>query len=584
MFAILKRFRPYLMLLRPYLPQAIMSVVCGLLAGAATGLGFPMLMYKVLPQFFRGHDLQAPELSTARLIFLCSLFFWTSLIRGGSGFAQQYFTGFCGQKILERIRVQIFDKLQSLHLAFFHQRPPGDLISRAMTDTIVLQMSTIEIAIDGIRQPFTLVSAVIALIVLCIRSHDAVFILIFFLAVPAIALPLRALARRLRKKAGALQNQLGGLTQNLSQNLAATKEIRTFCLEQREHDRFEAAVRQTSRGFLKVVKYNLFVSPVIEAIASLGIGLALAYAYKAFIPWETILALGTAFYACYDPVKRLGMLNSKMQQGIAALDRIESLLNEPVAILDPEKPVDLGRLDGRIVFENVCFAYQQEDVLHDVNLKLAAHETYAIVGPSGAGKTTFVSLLPRFYDPTAGRVLIDGHDLRTMRLADLRRNIALVSQDPVLFNDTVYQNILVGKLNATREEVLAAAKKAYAHEFIEGLEGGYEAMVGTQGAGLSGGQKQRIAIARAFLKDAPILILDEATSALDAQSERMIQLALAELMTGRTVLIIAHRFSSIRHAKHILVFERGRVVERGSHEELAQRGGVYTDLYSAQGT
>jgi ATP-binding cassette, subfamily B, bacterial MsbA len=577
MTSVLHRFRPYLSYLRPHWRQVGYALGCGLITGLATGLGFPFLLKYVLPAFFQAHNL-----STSELVFLASLPFWVALVRGTSGFGQQYYTGYCGQKILERLRVRIFDHLQRLQLSFFHNRPAGDLISRAMTDTVVLQMSLIEFALNGVRQPFTLIGAVASLTWLCVQKKSLAFLMIFIVVVPLVALPIRFLGRRLRKKANIFQQQMGILTQRLSQSLAATKEIRSFCLEDRELARFDQAAVETSRSFLKVVKYNVFVSPVIEVIATIGIGLALVYAYHVNISWNDVVVLGGTFYICYDPIKRIGDLNSRVQQGLAALDRIEALLREPITINDPEKPVEIGRLRGLIEFRGVTFGYVNENVLHDVNLTIAAGETYAIVGASGAGKTTFVSLLPRFFDVTEGAILIDGHDVRSLRLCDLRRNIAVVPQDPVLFNDTVYNNILVGRINATRDEVVAAAQKAHAHEFIAELPRGYDTAVGDGGAGLSGGQKQRLAIARAFLKDAPILIFDEATSSLDSLSERAIQLALEDLMAGRTVLIVAHRRSSFKHVRHILVFERGRVVEHGSHEELAQLGGVYADLYDPQ--
>jgi subfamily B ATP-binding cassette protein MsbA len=575
-----KRLFPYLKFLRPHKLQIFLAIFCGLVAGLATGVGIPLLFKVIFPPVFGSTD---HDLSNGALFFLCSLPFLLFAVRGVAGFGQQYFTGFCGQKILERLRVMIFDKLQHLQLAYFHNHPPGDLISRAMADSTSLQASLMEFAVNGVRQPFTLIGAICVIVAMCLRSHHLAFLAIFILLIPAVAIPIRRLGRRLRGKAGLLQRDIGALTQRLSQNLAGTKEIRSFCLEDTELARFDQAARETSRSFLKVTKYFIIVSPVIEVIAALGIGAALFYAYKTRIPWQDVVTLGVTFYLCYDPVKRLGDLNSKIQQGLAALDRIEALLGEPVTINDPPNPITVGRLLGRIVFENVAFAYADETVLHDVSLTLEPGETYAIVGPSGAGKTTFVNLLPRFFDATSGRLTIDGHDVRDCRLADLRRNIGFVSQDPVIFSDTVFQNIVIGKIGASRDEVIAAARKAHAHEFIQELEKGYDTVLGTSGSGLSGGQKQRVAIARAFLKDAPILILDEATSALDSQSERMIQLALEELMAGRTVLIVAHRFSSIKHARHILVFERGEIVEQGSHEELSRRGGVYAGLYDAQG-
>ncbi len=575
----MKRLVPYLRFLRPHGLQVFLAIFCGLTAAVATGVCLPLLFKGVMPIVFStDHNLTESE-----LLLICALPFLVFAVRGVAGFGQQYFTGFCGQKILERLRVMIFDKLQHLQLAYFHTHPPGDLISRAMADSTSLQATLMEFAVNGVRQPFTLVGALSVIVVLCYHSHHTAFLAIFILAVPAVTIPIRKLGRRLRGKAGNLQRDVGALTQRLTQNLAGTKEIRSFCLEDVELARFDQAARDSSRSFLKVAKYFIIVSPVIESVAAVGIGAALFYAYKTSIPWQDVVTLGVTFYLCYDPIKRLGDLNSKMQQGLAALDRIEALLHEPVTITDPPSPIAVSRLQGRIVFDNVSFAYGDESVLRDVNLALKPGETYAIVGPSGAGKTTFVSLLPRFYDVTAGAVSIDGHDVRHLRLADLRKNIALVSQEPVMFSDTVLHNILIGKVGASRDEVVAAAKKAHAHEFIEGLEKGYDTVLGTGGSGLSGGQKQRIAIARAFLKDAPILILDEATSALDTQSERMIQLALEDLMAGRTVLIVAHRFSSIKHAGHILVFERGVVVEQGSHDELSRLGGVYARLYDAQG-
>jgi subfamily B ATP-binding cassette protein MsbA len=286
---------------------------------------------------------------------------------------------------------------------------------------------------------------------------------------------------------------------------------------------------------------------------------------------------------CYDPVKKLGAINNELQRGSAALARLEEVFNEPITIADPAQPVSISRLRGDLAFERVSFSYKSDlPVLRDVTVEIPAGTVCALVGPSGAGKSTFANLVPRFYEAATGKVTIDGIEIRAMRPADLRRNIAIVSQEPILFNDTILANLLLGRESATRAEVEQAARDAFAHDFILAQPNGYDTIVGERGSQLSGGQKQRIALARAFLRNAPILILDEATSALDSESEAMIQLALKKLVVGKTVLIIAHRFSTIRDATKILVFDRGEVVASGSHAELYAGNGLYKSLYDQQ--
>jgi subfamily B ATP-binding cassette protein MsbA len=331
------------------------------------------------------------------------------------------------------------------------------------------------------------------------------------------------------------------------------------------------------------VKYSQVLSPTIEVIASLGIATSLYYAYYSGLSLAEFTAILTALFVCYEPIKKLGALHAQFTRGAASLTRIEEVLHEPVIITDPAEPAAVGRLRGDLRFEGVSFGYNpDEPVLRHVSIAIPAGTVCALVGPSGAGKTTFINLVPRFYEVGAGRVTLDGLDLRAMRVADLRRNIAIVSQDPVLFNDTIYYNLRLGRPGASRAEVEAAARAAFAHDFILQLPQGYDTVVGERGALLSGGQKQRVAIARAFLRNAPVLILDEATSALDSQSEQFIQEALRELVRGKTVLIIAHRFSTIRDASMILVFDRGEIVAQGAHPELYAVNPLYRSLYDRQ--
>ena len=348
-------------------------------------------------------------------------------------------------------------------------------------------------------------------------------------------------------------------------------------------DRFRQTTHALFTAQLKIVKYAQALNPTIEVISAFGIALTLVFAYKTGVQWDDLLGVLTALYVCYEPIKKLGYLNSEMKRGAAALDRLEPVLREPDRIADPENPISVGRLRGDIAFDHVTFAYNEGvPALRDMTISIPAGTVCALVGPSGAGKTTVANLVPRFYEVSAGRVLIDGLDVRSLRIADLRKNIAIVSQETVLFNDTIYNNLLLGLANATREQVVAAAVDAHADDFIRTLPNGYDTMVGERGALLSGGQKQRLALARAFLRNAPILILDEATSALDSQSEQLIQEALKKLVIGKTVLIIAHRFSTIRDASLILVLNRGELVAKGSHVELYETSPLYRNLYETQ--
>ena len=384
--------------------------------------------------------------------------------------------------------------------------------------------------------------------------------------VPLCVFPVRYIGKKLVKRAYEMQTQMGSVTNSLSENLGAAKEIRAFGLEARQAQAFAQETSALIHVQVKVAKYAQALTPAIEIISSFAMAIVFVFAYRGNVKLVDFLSIITAVYISYDAIKRLGAINNEIKRGEAALNRLEVVFGEPVTIKDPPNPANVGRVHGDIAFEGVGFAYKtDEPVLKGVSAMIPAGTVCALVGPSGAGKTTFANLVPRFFDVGTGHVAIDGTDIREMRLADLRGNIAVVSQDPVLFNDTVHNNLLLGRLNATPEEVRAAARNAHADEFIRSFPLGYETIVGERGARLSGGQKQRLALARAFLRNAPILILDEATSALDSQSEQMIQDALRKLVVGKTVVIIAHRFSTIRDASLILVFDQGSIVARGDH-------------------
>lgn len=578
----MRRLRPYFRYLRPVAGTIAIAVVCGIIYGASSGAGLPLLVDYVFPRIFQQSATPMPMPQVVAVAALIPLIF---LLRALSGYGNSYLTQSAGVRVLEAIRLDYFRKLQALPLSFVQGRQTGDLISRGLSDTAQLQFALTLAANDGIKQPATLISALIAIGYFALHAQGVWLALVCLAAVPLTVFPIRYVGRKVIKRAGLLQAQLGGVTSQFSENLSAAREVRAFSLEERESRRFAEACRALVTSQMKIVKYAQALTPAIEVISAVGIGVTLVYAYGSGLELKTFIALITALYASYEPIKKLGALNNEMKRAIAALDRLEVVLHEPLTIDDPAQPVPVGRLTGDLVFDHVTFAYKgEEHVLRDIDVRIQAGTVCALVGPSGAGKSTFANLVPRFYEVAAGRVTIDGIDVRAMRLADLRRNIAIVSQDPVLFNDTIFANLLLGRPDASREDVEQAARDAFAHDFIRGLEGGrgYETIVGERGGRLSGGQKQRIAIARAFLRNAPLLILDEATSALDSDSEAAIQAALKKLVVGKTVLIIAHRFSTIRDATQILLFDRGEIVAHGTHAQLYALNGLYKSLYDRQ--
>jgi subfamily B ATP-binding cassette protein MsbA len=575
----LRRFRPYLPYLRDVQGTLVTAIVAGLLYSAATGAGLPAMINYVFPVIF---DAAGNRPSFQVVLLVAAYIPLIFLLRGFFGYLNGYSIQQAGTRILERLRVDYFHRLQLLPLSFVQTRQAGDLLSRGLADTAQLQTTLTTLANDGIKQPGTLLFALGYLVFKVSQTENIGMMLVCLGLVPLTVLPIRYVGRKLLKRAEQLQHQLGTITGHFAENLAAAREVRAFGLEERETGRFGAHSRTLLQLQLKIAKYAQVLSPAIEVVASLGIAATLLYAFRAGIRKDDFLAVITALYLCYEPIKKLGALNNELKRGEAALGRLEVVLHEPVTIADPAAPVAVTRLRGDLAFAGVSFSYGEGAALSDVTARIPAGTVCALVGPSGAGKTTFANLVPRFYEATSGSVTVDGHDVRALRLADLRRNVALVSQEPVLFNDTVFNNLLVGRPDATRQQVLAAARAAHADEFIAQLPQGYDTVVGERGALLSGGQRQRLAIARAFLRDAPILILDEATSALDSDSEAAVQDALRQLVVGKTVLIIAHRFSTLRDASLILVFDRGRIVAQGDHATLHAGNALYRSLHDRQ--
>lgn len=576
----IQRFRPYFSYLSPHRGLLSAGIVCGIIAGVASGAGLPMMIDLVFPVVFGEPRLVLTNWELAAVVLWIPEVF---IVRGVATYLNTYFVQLAGTRILEAIRVDFFRKLQVLPLSFFQKNSTGDLLSRGLADANQLQVTLTTVANEIIRSPASLIGSISYIAWKAYHVDGVALVLVILAVVPLSVLPIRYVGKKLIKRAGQIQAELGGVTNIFSENLSATKEVRAFSLEEREVARFQRASHTLIHAQMKFIKYEKALTPLIEIVSALGIAFTLLYAYKAGIDEKTFIGLITALYASYEPIKKLGSLNNELKRGLGALDRLEEVLQAPVAIVDSPNARPLLRAHGALSFEHVSFSYQTgELVLNEVSVLVPAGTVCALVGPSGAGKSTFANLVPRFFDPVSGRVTLDGHDLRSLRLADLRRNIAVVSQDPVLFNDTIYHNLLIARPEATRADIETAAQAAFAHDFILSFPSGYDTIVGERGARLSGGQKQRLALARAFLRNAPILILDEATSALDGDSEAAIQLALKHLVVGKTVLIIAHRFSTIRDASTIIVFEAGEIVATGSHTQLYAASPLYRSLYDRQ--
>ena len=573
-----QRYKPYVSHLREVRLPFAAGLLFGILYGASSGLGLPLITHRIIP-LVTGDEAPTGIALVAILLAIPLVF----LFRAGGGFLNAYLMAYCGFHVLEKLRLQAFEQLQRLPLTFFGKNSVGDLMSRVMGDTAQLQNAIISVVNDLIKQPATLLGAAGALVYLAFQEREIGFILIVLASVPACVFPIRYFGKRVLRKARQVQDEAGQMNRILNENLSAIREVRAYNLEEREISRFRESCRYFLKVSLKVVKYQKILTPTIEVVAAAGVVLALYITVDKVIAPEVIGSLLMVLYMGYEPVKKLGQMHTTIRRAEASLDRLEHILLETDSVPEPVDPKPFPRPRGHISFERVSFSYTEAaPVLRDVTVELEAGRTYALVGPSGAGKSTFINLIPRFYECTAGGVKVDGTDVREVSKAALRRQIALVSQEAILFDDTILNNIRIGRPGAAAEEIVTAAKSANAHDFIESLPQGYQTRVGERGSSLSGGQRQRLSIARAFLKDAPVILLDEPTSALDSESEHQIQAAMEQLTRGRTVLIIAHRFSTIQHADRILLFENGRITASGTHDELHVGNLLYRSLYEKQ--
>lgn len=497
-------------------------------------------------------------------------------------FLSSFFMKSIGHKVVRKMRNDLFEHLVYQSSSFFDQKPTGELMSRLTNDVDKLQQAVSGSMGDLIQEVFILFALVIYIFVTDWRLALASFVI-----APLAAIPLAAFSRQLKKKGLLNQVRMSEIYNLLHESITGNKIVKTFTMEKFEIKKFTQATFNYFKTSLKLAWIGSLSSPFMEFMG----GIVGAFI---LVVGTTRIAQGhispgdfgsfvMAVFMMYTPIKRLSRANNTIQQGVACHERIKEILEDSPQIQEHPSAFPLPPVKGRVKFENVSFSYNEaRPVLHGVNFEAKDCETMALVGLSGAGKTTIINLISRFYDPTSGRITIDDIDIRKVNLDSLRSQIGLVTQELILFNDTVRNNIAYGVEDVSHEKIERAAKAAKAHDFIKQLPQGYETLIGEKGALLSSGQRQRLAIARALLKDPPILILDEATSALDSESERLIQMAMANVMKNRTTFVIAHRLSTIRNASTILVVDKGRVAELGTHEQLCRKNGIYKKLYDLQ--
>jgi len=574
---------------KPYKVRFIVGLLLGFAYGGVNSL-LPLATARVTSAIFHG---AAPNPMVLRsnlgvldtgpkinsIILICLAIPAIMTVRSLCSFGNTYCMQWVSNKVVTDIRGQLFSKMVRHSMDFFNKMRSGFLISRITNETRVVQMALTAVSSDIFKQPITIVGAITVLFLM-----DWKFTLVTLILFPTCLLPLRIYGRRARKALRGQFEGMGEMVVTMQETFAGIRVIKSFAREAHQEKEFKRSNQLQFSQMMRIIRSMEATGPLVETIAAVGIGLALLYVYAANLSAGRFFGLITGIFILYDPIKTLSKIQLVMQQSIAATTAIFALLDSEPTVQDASNAAVLSSSQGRIDFENVTFRYANTvtDAISNLTLRIQPGKTHALVGASGAGKSTILSLILRLYDPTSGAVKIDGHDLRSITQKSLRERIGLVTQETFLFHDTISNNIRFGRLDATPDEVHEAARAAYAHDFIMAQPKGYETVIGDKGCLLSGGQQQRLAIARAVLKNAPILLLDEATSSLDSESEQQIQKALAKLATGRTVIAIAHRLSTVLSADQIIVMDSGRIKEIGTHAELLEKSGYYRRLYDHQ--
>ena len=597
-----------LVLARPYSFRLVVGIVCGFLAGIAN----PMLMVSVrlavntifqtssgdptggllaagaVPGFLRKlidfagslSPASGSQASNAVVIVIIMLVPFSMILRSGLGYVNVYLMNWVSMRVVMDLRVRMFRHVLTLGSSFFSRTSTGTLMSQLQAaDSIQHALGNSWVTI--IREPITVVS----LIAVLLWRHPQLTLLSMCI-LPFTLLPYALFARRVRKSTRILVQQVTDQGKLVHESLSGYRILKAYNLEKKATDEFEHTSRLMANHQMRIIRAGELPSGLMEILGSIGV--AAFFFYIAFYtkpgamkPGDIMEFTGCIFLL-YQPMKALIRLHNQLEQARVISAMVFSLLDTKNDILEPENPKPMHAAGADVTFKNIKFSYGEKPVLHDFNLTVKAGSLVALVGSSGAGKTTVTNLLLRFHDPQDGKITIGSTDIRDVHTRELRSQIAVVTQETVLFNDTIFNNIALGRPGATREEAMDAAKHAHAHDFISEKDGGYDSVIGEKGAMLSGGQRQRLAIARSIVRNAPILILDEATSALDTESERAVQEALEELMVGRTTICIAHRLSTIQRADQIIVMEQGRIIETGTHTELLALNGSYRRLYDMQ--
>jgi len=568
-------YRRLLAFLLPYKGRLGIAVSCMVVLAACTA-AVAWMLKPVLDEALSGKNQE--------LIYLIPLvIIGLYLIKGVAYFGQAYLMGYIGQRVIFDLRNLLYERLTSQSLAFFAHRKTGELLARLSYDVTLVQ-AAVSTAVTALMRDA--ISIVFLLGVVLIQ--DWMLACIAMLVFPAVIYPIARFGRKMRHATMDGQASMGELTSLLEETVGGIRVVKAFGMEDYEQGRFRKFTGDFLAHQLKVFRVHALSFPIMELLAGFGIAGVLFYGGIRVASGETTAGTLVSFLAAllmlYEPVKRLSRANNEIQQGLASAERIFEVLDEPILVQDKPDAKQLTPFAASIAFEDVGLIYPncEQKVLDKINFSVAAGQVVALVGRSGSGKTSLANLVPRFIDATEGRIVIDGIDIRDVTQASLRSQIALVTQEIILFNDSILNNIAYGLEDVDLERVEEVARAANAHEFIERLPDGYNTLVGERGAILSGGQRQRLSLARALLKDSPILILDEATSALDTESERLVQQAIDVLMQNRTVIVIAHRLSTIRDADCIVVLDQGCIVQSGKHEQLLEEGGVYSELYQMQ--
>lgn len=560
--------------IKPYMHRLLFAMVCTIMA-AAGNLYIPWIIKDMIDEVLADKNGTMLNWIAASIIAIF-------IVRGLFWYGQNYLMSYVGQSVIIDIRAAVFKKLQRLSVSFYDKNKTGTIMSYVTNDVNALQSAMVENTIEMITEGFILIGSVVAMIYLDWRL--TLFTVCTF---PVVLWFMEFFGKKIRKTGGRIQECTADITSVLQESVASARVIKSFVREDYEVDRFDVENRANFRANMKNAQLMATLTPVVELVAAIGVTMIIWYGGNNVIN-GTITAGSLVAFLTYavnisNPIKRLTRVIGNIQKALAAAQRVFMIIDMPEEIAESKDAKQLPEVSGKVEFKNVSFAYNDKgNVITDLSFSVKPGEVIAIVGPSGAGKSTIANLLPRFYDVNKGDIKIDGHSVREVTLDSLREQVGIVPQETMLFNGSVYNNILYGRLDATKGEIEAAAKAANAHDFIMQLTDGYETKLGDRGVNLSGGQRQRIAIARAILKNPRILILDEATSALDTESERVVQEALDRLMVGRTSFVIAHRLSTVKNADKILVLEKGNLVESGTHDELLALDGLYAHLYKIQ--